>query len=86
MARALNLMVAANLSVTDGVWNDIRVAEATVDTFALHRDAGSLALAKRPRQLGPVGSVTLLAPDEGAVATDFPICRELRGPPSGWRV
>eukprot|EP00969_Alexandrium_andersonii_P244900 10822173-Alexandrium_andersonii.AAC.1 len=62
MARALNLMVAANLcrrdeNVTDGVWGDIRLTEAVVDTFALHGDVGSLALVQKPRQLSPVDSV-----------------------------
>eukprot|EP00969_Alexandrium_andersonii_P000024 1123-Alexandrium_andersonii.AAC.1 len=63
MARALNLMVAANLcrndeNATDGVWGDIRLTEAAVDTFALHGDVGSLALEKKPRQLSPGDSVT----------------------------
>eukprot|EP00969_Alexandrium_andersonii_P154725 6840181-Alexandrium_andersonii.AAC.1 len=61
MARALNLMVAANLSATDGVWGDIRLTEAAVDTFALHGDVGSLALVREPRQLSPVDCVTVPA-------------------------
>eukprot|EP00969_Alexandrium_andersonii_P104378 4606022-Alexandrium_andersonii.AAC.1 len=58
-------MVAANLSATDGAWSDIGATEAAVDTFALHGDVGILALAKKPRQLGPVDSVTVLALEEG---------------------
>eukprot|EP00969_Alexandrium_andersonii_P325783 14394356-Alexandrium_andersonii.AAC.1 len=57
-------MVAANLSVADGVWSDIRLTAAMVDVFALHGDVGHLALVKKPRQLGPVVSVTVLALDE----------------------
>eukprot|EP00969_Alexandrium_andersonii_P126201 5578814-Alexandrium_andersonii.AAC.1 len=62
MARALNLMVAANLcrhgeNVADGVWGDIRLTEAVVDAFALHGDVGSLASVRKPRQLSPVDSV-----------------------------
>eukprot|EP00969_Alexandrium_andersonii_P343117 15166180-Alexandrium_andersonii.AAC.1 len=58
-------MVAANLGVADGVWGDIRATEAAVDAFALRGDVGSLASVKRPRQLGPVDSVTVLALEDG---------------------
>eukprot|EP00969_Alexandrium_andersonii_P214567 9476286-Alexandrium_andersonii.AAC.1 len=57
-------MVAVNLSVADGVWSDIRLTEAVVDTFALRGDVGSLALVRKSRQLSPVDSVTLLALEE----------------------
>eukprot|EP00969_Alexandrium_andersonii_P094069 4156017-Alexandrium_andersonii.AAC.1 len=57
-------MVAANFCATDGVWSDVRVSEAALDTFALCGDVGSVALVKRPRQLRPADSVTLIALDD----------------------
>eukprot|EP00969_Alexandrium_andersonii_P108047 4767026-Alexandrium_andersonii.AAC.1 len=74
MARALNLMVAANFRATDGVWSDVRLSEAAVGTSALRGNVGSVALARKPRQLSPVDSVTSLALDE----TDAV-------PPRSWR-
>eukprot|EP00969_Alexandrium_andersonii_P237110 10466013-Alexandrium_andersonii.AAC.1 len=69
MARALNLMVAANLrrndeNAADEVWGDIRLTEAAVEAFALRGDVGSLASVKKPRQLSPVDSVAVLALEE----------------------
>eukprot|EP00969_Alexandrium_andersonii_P216443 9559573-Alexandrium_andersonii.AAC.1 len=56
-------MIAANFCVTDGAWSDVRVSQAALDTFALYGEVGSVALVKRPRQLRPADSITLLALD-----------------------
>eukprot|EP00969_Alexandrium_andersonii_P270502 11955943-Alexandrium_andersonii.AAC.1 len=54
-------MVAANFVAKDGVWSDVRVAQAALDTFALYGDVGTVGLSRKPRQLRPADSVTLLA-------------------------
>eukprot|EP00969_Alexandrium_andersonii_P245016 10827327-Alexandrium_andersonii.AAC.1 len=69
MARALSLMIASNFDTQEGVWKDVRVSRAALDTFALYGDVGSIGLAKKPRQLRPAGSVALLA-QSGAECRD----------------
>eukprot|EP00969_Alexandrium_andersonii_P037064 1623959-Alexandrium_andersonii.AAC.1 len=54
-------MIASNFSTQDGVWSHVRVSQAALDTFALYGDVGSIGLSRRPRQLCPADSVTLLA-------------------------
>eukprot|EP00969_Alexandrium_andersonii_P277519 12266579-Alexandrium_andersonii.AAC.1 len=68
-------MIAANFTARDRAWRGVRVSQAVLDTFALYGDVGSIALSRRPRQLDPAASVSLLA-------QSGPECRDARS----WRV